>query len=77
MDKDRPESPPPTTEPAQDHRDRVLRKWCLEQAFITRGLRDVAHMEVTNVAEDYYNWIVSGISQSSALTEHMKGMEQE
>jgi hypothetical protein len=42
-----------------------LRKWCLEQAFKTRELMGVNHMVVTNVAEDYYRWIVDGESQSN------------
>ena len=45
--------------------DCELRQWCLERAFETRALKGVAHMEVTNVAEDYYRWIIEGVSQSN------------
>lgn len=42
-----------------------LRKWCLERAFEKRDLTKVNHMVVTNVAEEYYRWIVHGESQSN------------
>lgn len=45
--------------------DAELRKWCLERAFETRELSGVSHMEVTNVADDYYQWIVCGQSQGN------------
>ena len=44
-----------------------LRKWCLEQAFEKRRLMDVPHMECTNVAHQYYEWIVNGTSQMSGV----------
>jgi hypothetical protein len=47
--------------------DVTLRKWCLEQAFHTRALNSVPHMEVTNLAEQYYLWITEGKSQSNSL----------
>ena len=37
--------------------EQMLRKQCLEWAFETRRLREVWHMEVTNVADGYYRWI--------------------
>ncbi len=42
-----------------------LRKWCLERAFELRALTKVNHMQVTNVAEEYYRWIVYGESQGN------------
>ena len=49
--------------------DCALRQWCLERAFETRALTSVAHMEVTNLAEDYYLWITEGKSQSNSIAE--------
>ncbi len=40
-----------------------LRQWCLDQAFKTREISGVGHMVVTNVAEEYYRWIMFGESQ--------------
>ena len=57
--------------------DVELRKWCLEQAFITRDLSGVGHMEVTNVAEKYYEWIISGTSQRSYLMGQINGVEDD
>ena len=53
--------------------DLRLRKWCLERAFETREMSKVAHMEVTNVAEDYYRWIVFGESQGNMLGKAREG----
>ena len=49
-----------------------LRKWCLERAFELRALTKVNHMQVTNVAEEYYRWIVYGESQGNQLNAQMK-----
>jgi len=53
----------------QDQGSQKLRKWCLERAFETREMSGVAHMEVTNVADDYYQWIKAGHSQASRLND--------
>lgn len=52
---------------AEMSQDQKLRKQCLEWAFETRSLGKVPHMEVTNVASSYYNWIMNGNSQASLL----------
>lgn len=44
--------------------DEDLRKWCLEEAIRRRDKFGPGHLEVTNVAEDYYLWIKQGRSQS-------------
>lgn len=47
--------------------DEELRKWCLERAFECRDLAKVYHMAVTNVAEEYYEWIKHGVSDRSKM----------
>lgn len=51
-----------TAEPRYDklNPQQELRKLCLVWAFKRRELMDVSHMHVTNVAEEYYRWIVQG-----------------
>lgn len=58
-----------------EQEDADLRKWCLERAFETRALSGVGHMEVTNVAEDYYLWIKKGFSQSNRQIPHTEEPE--
>ena len=37
--------------------DQLLRKQCLEWAFETRKTKNVPHMSVVNVAQEYYDFI--------------------
>ncbi|MEM1040881.1 MAG: hypothetical protein AAGI12_15580 [Pseudomonadota bacterium] len=55
--------------------EQKLRKQCLLWAFETRSLCKVAHMEVTNVAQEYFDWITLGENQRSRIEE--TGLHQE
>ncbi len=58
--------------------DQDLRMWCLERAFETRALSNVPHMEVTNVAENYFRWVRQGESQRSrVMAEHAEMADDE
>lgn len=57
--------PEPTTASSTTDKDKELRKWCLERAFETRTLTGVKHMVVSNLADEYYRWIVFGETQGN------------
>lgn len=46
--------------------DQELRRQCLVWAFQTREFRDVPHMHVVNVAQDYHDFI-KGAARRAAL----------
>lgn len=47
--------------------DRELREKCLLWAFETREVTNTPTLVVTNVAEDYYQWVKNGQCQAKAI----------
>lgn len=48
---------PPARAPGALTEDEELRRQCLEWAFQRRDLMKVPHMEVVNVAQEYYDFV--------------------